>query len=431
MMKDMLHHVQKLRQSDGLRQSLITVVGNTLATGLSAVALILISRMLGPVQFGEFSVGFAIIMILNRLNDIGLNATITKFASRSANNQESVQAIFGYTFRIKFIFSVILIGLGLVISPLLVQLLHFQQPSLIYLSFLLSVCSTWYEQLLSILQALHRFTQAVMVNALQSGLKMIGVIILYLLSFNKSTPLFIWYMVAPLLPILFSSFFLPKWFKLSFKKISVVEKNQIWQMAKHSAVGIVSAGLIENIDILFVQRYLSPFETGLLAGVSKIAMMLLLIAYSLGNVLYPRVARYQDKLHLSAYLRKAFLLCGLTVFGFLAFLPFAQLAIRFTIGGDYLAGTSILYILAASSFLTIATVPFLALFYTFKADWYFSVAGIIQLLIMVIGNGVFVPMYGLEASAWTRLVTRLFLFSFTMGVGLWLYYRKYIATEQK
>jgi len=381
--------------------------------------------MLGPVQFGEFSVGFAVIMILNRLNDIGLNTTITKFASRSAQDQQSVQAIFSYTLKVKLVFSVILIGLGLVITPFLVQLLHFQQPILIYLSFLLSVCSTWYEQLLSILQALHRFTEAVIVNALQSSLKMFGAIILYVLSFNRSTPIFAWYMAAPLFPILFSGYFLPKWFKISFQKISLKDKTQIWELARHSAVGIVSAGLIENIDILFVQRYLSPFETGLMAGVSKIAMMLLLIAYSLGNVLYPRVARYQEKEQLTAYLKKSVMLCGLVVLGFLAFLPFAQLAIRLTIGQAYLPGTTILYILAASSFLTIATIPFLALFYTFKADWYFSVSGIIQLLIMVVGNGVFVPTYGLAASAWTRLITRLFLFIFTAGIGLYLYYRKF------
>src|SRR5260221_3084960 len=135
---------------------------------------------------------------------------------------------------------------------------------------------------------------------------MIGAIMLYLLSFNKSTPIFAWYMAATLFPLIFSGYFLPKWFKLSFKKIAPKDKTQIWQLAQHSAVGIVSAGLIENIDILFVQRYLSPFETGLLAGVSKIAMMLLLIAYSLGNVLYPRVARYQDRHHLNVYLKKAF-----------------------------------------------------------------------------------------------------------------------------
>src|SRR5258707_10059407 len=132
MIEDMRQYIQKLHQSDGLRQSLITVVGNTLATGLSAIALILISRMLGPVQFGEFSVGFAIIMILNRLNDFGLNTTITKFASRSAQDQESVQNIFGYTLKVKLVFSIILIVTGLIVTPFLVQLLHFQQPILIY-----------------------------------------------------------------------------------------------------------------------------------------------------------------------------------------------------------------------------------------------------------------------------------------------------------
>lgn len=425
MIKVLQSHLDKLQHSDGLRQSLVTVVGNTFATGLSAIALIFISRMLGPTSFGEFSVGFAIVMILNRLNDLGLNATITRFASKAEGDHDQINQIFGYTFKVKLFFSVFLLILGWIFTPWLVQLLHFQQPTLIYLSFLLSFCSTWYEQLLAILLALHRFSQAVIVNGLQSALKMVASIIFFFAAINKSVPIFTWYMAAPLFSIAFSKYLLPKWFKPNFSALPKMERQQIWEMARHSAVGFIAAGLIENIDILFVQKYLSSFDTGLLAGVSKIAMMLLLIAYSLGNVLYPRVARYHDQAHLSLYLKKSFALVGLVVLAFLAFLPLARLSIIVSIGQDYLSGIGVLYILAAASFLTIATIPFLALFYTFKADWYFSVSGILQLLIVVVGNGVFVPEFGLLASAWTRLLMRLFLFLFTAGLGLFLYYQKF------
>jgi O-antigen/teichoic acid export membrane protein len=196
-------------------------------------------------------------------------------------------------------------------------------------------------------------------------------------------------------------------------------------MAKHTSIAFVSAGIIENIDILFVQKYLSSYETGLLGGVSRIALLFSLIAYSLGNVLNPRVARYKDKKDVNSYIKKALFLLVACIAAFLAFIPFGKLAILLTVGPEYLPGINILYILTAASFLAIAAVPFLALFYTFEASWYFSVSGILQLVIMIVGNAVFVPLYGLEAAAWTRLSTRLFLFIFTCLVALHQYKKRY------
>ncbi len=427
-MRKMVNTLMKLAlASSGLRQSAVTVVGNALGTGLSAIALILISRLLGPAQFGEFSVGFAIVMILNKINDAGLNATVVKFAPQAGDDHEKANRIFSYTLRLKLVLSASIMIVGAVISPWLSHFLHIQQPAIILFSFLLSAASTWYEHLLSVLQAAHQFTEAVVANALQSGAKAVVFVVFYLLQFKQGIPIFVLYMIAPLVPIVGAKCMLPQWVKIKLSGDFSQEKKVILAMARHSAVGFIAAGLIENVDVLFVQRYLNSYETGLLAGVSRIAMVLLLVAYSLGNVLYPRVARYQTKEHLQPYLRKSFFVLLLTIVGFFAFVPFSGLLILLTIGPAYLPGVPILNILIAGSFLTIATIPFQALFYSLKADWYFSISGLAQLAIMVLGNGLLVPQYGLAASAWTRFVTRLFLFTFTAGVALWLYYRKYHA----
>lgn len=426
----MLIPIVKKNVPDGVWQSVLTIVGNTLATGLSALALILISRLLGPERFGEFSVGFAVVLILNKINDLGLNATLLKFIPPAQSDRAQVNRIFSYTTQLKIGVAGGILLIGALLTPALAKVLNFPEPTILFLAFGLSFASTAYEQLLTLLQALHKFGEAVLVNALQSSTKLIGIALLYVLTFSQSVPIFSFYMLAPVVPLMVSGWLLPRWIKLSLKPARIPESAKILNLAKHSAIGFVAAGLIENVDLLFVQRYLSTYETGLMAGVSKIAAMLVLIGYSLGNVLYPRVARYHEQSHLQKYLKKSWILVGATVIGFLAFLPFAPLSIALTIGPEYAAGVNVLYILVAASFLTIATVPFLALFYTFKADWYFSVAGVLQLAIVVFGNLVFVPSYGLAGSAWTRLVMRIFLFFFTAGIGLWLYHRKYVAKVQ-
>lgn len=420
--------VGKITNSPGLRFTLLTVVGNFLATGLSAVTIILISRLLGPSQFGVFSIGFSIVMILNRINDVGLSATLLKFASNVQDPQKN-NALFSFVIKIKLYFSVAIVIVGLLISPLIARQLKFSEPTIIYLAFLLSVFAVWYEQLVTMIQASHRFDKAVLANLYQAAAKLLVIGTLFLLGIKNTIFSFSWYMIAPVVPVLLASKLLPAGIKLNLRQDFSSYRPLVFQMARHSAVGFIAAGFIENIDILFVQRYLSTYEVGLLGGVSRISAMLLLVAYSLGNVLYPRVAQYHELRHLKPYIKKAIIISLLSLFGFVLFIPFSRLSILLTIGPEYVAGNSILLVLAASSFITIATIPFLALFYVFKEEWYFSVSGIGQLLIVVLGNYWFVPTYGLEASAWTRLVCRCFLFAFTVGLAF-IAYRRHHARYQ-
>ena len=152
-------------------------------------------------------------------------------------------------------------------------------------------------------------------------------------------------------------------------------------------------------------------------------MAFALIAYSLGNVLYPRVAKYRYKYDLQPYLKKSFLVAFLALVGACSFIPFSKIILILTIGSQYLPSLSILNILVASSFLAVAAIPFIAMFYSYDASWYFSVSGLLQLAVVIIGNVWFVPIYGLEAAAWTRLATRVVLLLFTFLVAIY-YYRK-------
>lgn len=117
-----------------------------------------------------------------------------------------------------------------------------------------------------------------------------------------------------------------------------------------------------------------------------------------------------------------------SVIGFLLFLPFSGMIINLTIGPAYADGQLILNILMAASFLTVAVVPFMALFFSLDAPWYFSVTGIMQLLVIVLGNVIFVPMFGLEAAAWTRLASRMIFLVVTVCLAAY-YYRRKMNTE--
>ncbi len=412
--------------SIGLKQSTITVVGNLATTAISAIALIVISRFLGPSKFGEFSVGFSLVLILNRINDFGLSYVVQKYAA--SEDQTQVNRIFSYTLRLKMMIWLGVTAIGILISGWLTQTLHFSQPLIIYLSFVLSGCTVLYEQLQAMLQALHRFSQVVIMNFIQSVAKLVGSLTIFWALSHESLPVFVWYMFAPLLPILATTRLLPQWVKIDLRGSFAVEKKLISTMARHAAVAYVIAGIIDNVDVLFVQHYLNTYETGLLSGVAKIALVFSTVAFSLGSVLNARVAHYQTKHDIDVFLKKSFGIVAATAIGFLAFLPFARLSIIFTVGEQYLSGQPILNIMVAAAFLTIAVMPFMALFFSFDVPWYFSSSAILQLVIVVVGNMWFVPLYGLVAAAWIRLITRFALLIFTLLVAFYAYRKKYADT---
>ncbi len=414
--------------SVGLRQSILMLGGNATAQGVSAISLIIISRSLGPELFGEFSVGFAIALMLNRISDLGLSFAIQKYAPVATDNGQ-VNRIFSFTLRMKLIANLILMALGIITYSWIAKLLNFDNPSIILISFLFFGATVMYEQLQAMLQSLHHFIQSVGVNLLQAVTKLIGIAGLWYLGLKSANTMLTWYMLAPLAPVILFSKFMPRWTEIKiFKQDFSGEQTLLSTMASHTAVAFIAAGIIENIDVLFVQRYLTTYETGLFGGASRIALLLALAAYSLSNVLNPRVAKYQTKADIAAYLKKAVMIAVASVIGFLLFLPFSGMIINLTIGPAYADGQLILNILMAASFLTVAVVPFMALFFSFDAPWYFSVTGIMQLLVIVLGNVIFVPMFGLEAAAWTRLASRMIFLVVTVCLAAY-YYRRKMNTE--
>lgn len=410
----------QLLRSQGLRQTMIIMAGSLIASGLSAVSMIIITRQLGPERFGEFAVGFAILLILVRLNDLGMTNVVQKFAAQEDREKAhaTINRVFSYSTRVRLVGMLIIWLAGLLLARPLAELLNFSQPAIITMAFFLASATSWYEHVQAMLQALHRFAESAAVNVIQAVLKVLGAGILFLSASTLAIPIFGWYVLAPALPLLAFRKWLPNWVQISLSGDYRQEKNRFASLARHSAIAFVAAGIIENIDVLFVQGQLSTYEAGLLGGVGRVALLFSILAYALASVLNPRVAKYKNKDDLMAYGRKAWLLVLLVVVGMLVYLPISRWVLLLTIGNQYLPGLEIMNILVASSLLTVAVVPFVAIFFSLEKPWYFSVSGLLQLSIILVGNGVFVPIYGLEAAAWTRLLARAVLFVFTLFLAM-------------
>lgn len=413
--------VAKLRQSEGLRHSVMTITSYGFASGFSALAVILISRLLGPVAFADFSVAFALSLILNRFNDLGLSIATQKIVGGEWRHHK-ISAYLSVLLRYRLVISVLILLLGVFFSGSLATLLHINNPWLIPLTFISSLPVTYFESGQVMLQSLAQFRLAAYIYLLPSLLKFLMALGLYLAQVDNVALLLVLYGFSCLPAWLIAEWRKPAWISYQLTQAFPKEERAILQVLRHAALGLLAAGVIDNIDIIFAKHYLSAYEAGLLSGVNRIAMLLYVVAYSLANVLNPRVTAYHRLADIRAFLKKAWGICVLAVLGFFLTLPLAPSLIYWTIGAEYLAGVDSLVVLLAVGYLSILIVPFAALFYAFKSNLYFSLSALLQLVIMLLGNFLFVPDYGLHASVYTRLAARVGLLVLT-GVMLWLQLR--------
>ena len=422
--KLMFSIVAKLRQSEGLKHSALTIFSYSFASAFSALAIILISRLLGPVDFADFSVAFSLSLILNRLNDFGFSIVIQKIVGGEWRHHK-INAYLSLILKYRLVISLILLMLGLFFATPIASYLQISNPLLIPLTFISSLPVSYFEISQVTLQSLAKFKLAAYNYLLPSVLKFLMALMIFLLQIRNVPLILSLYMFSCLPGLIVAEWLKPRWIKYQLTEVFKKEKPVIFNLLKHSAFALIAAGVIDNIDIIFAKHYLSNYEAGLLAGVSRIAMLLYVVAYSLASVLNPRVTAYHRQADFSAFLKKAWGITALAVLGFFVSLPFAPILVRWTIGPEYLAGMDSLIVLLAVGFLSIIVVPFGATFYAFRSNRYFSLAAFLQLAIMLLGNFIFVPQLGLTASVYTRLVARVALLLLTWAMLWWSYRREF------
>ncbi len=402
--------------SGALRQSAIAASGNVITGLISAVAIILASRLLGPTEFGVFSVATSLIAIGSKLGDVGLNAVITRFLPRWQGDRTKARQLLRHIIFWKTILAGIGLGLVLLCQQPLSDLLNYHHPTMWFWVAFGSLVLILFEHTLIVAAALHEFVWASVVNITQALFKVISFVWLGICGVYSTGWLTFIYALAPVTGVLLVLRRFQPWLLVKPAYLGQRWQKMIQRYAGHAAVGVTATTLIANIDLLFVQKYLSPLDTGVYAGASRIALFVAFVAAAVGTVLNNRVARYQARETQALYLKKSLVVVLIAILGFLCFLPLARLALVLTIGPEYLPGLPALIVLVANAFLGLAVVPYISFFYALDIPYYFSLGGILQMVVIGLVSWWGLPQYGLMAAAYARLLATVVFVVYTTGM---------------
>ncbi len=402
-------------KSKGLFSILVLGSGNVIGTIISAVALILFSRFMGPSEFGLFSAGLAAMQIIIRLADLGTNMAIERSLARAYGKDPSlVDRLVRVGFWLKIVIMSLCLALGWILAPWIsVSILHIEDISLIRMAVLLSIGTALFEFTTILFQASHKFGVVARITIAQAiGKLFFGLVFMWQGMLHSVSALFLYGIMPGVGALLawgklpFTSLALPKSWK---KDLSIILK-----VAKWTGIAAVAATLADNIDTLMVQSFMSSFDTGIWSGAVRIATFGSLLGWTVGSVLSNRVARYNDAVHLKAYMQKAWKISLGSMLLLLVTIPLSKYLISFTIGPAYLEGVYPLQILLISTGLSAAISPYSALFYLFDRPEYYAISGIISTILLIVGDYFAIPIYGLAGAAYVRVLGRLAILIFTL-----------------
>jgi len=402
-------------KSQGLRSVINMATGNIGATVVSAVAMIIFSRVLGPTQFGVFSVLFSLLLMLSKVGDAGINIAVQRYVAQNKSHLEDVQTYIRVGSTLKLAIAGALAVIGILAGAWMTkEVLHlsaaYELP--VILIFVLSAGVIFYEYVNTVLQGVHAFTLSIVSNWIQSLVKLLVGGVVFITHTTSVLFLTLVYLLSPVLgsivgfPRLPFSYFVPQWDWPVAKRLLTVTK---W-----TGIAIIAATLADNLDVLLVQNMLNSYETGLYSAAVRIASVASLIAWSLGTVLNVRVASYRDRSHLHAYLKKAVLLALASFVGITALALVSIPAIKYTVGSEFLAASTPLNFLFLATAILTATSPFVALFYLFDKPAYFAYSGIIGTILLLGADLMMIPTFGLLGAAYARILSRLGVLIFTL-----------------
>lgn len=280
--------VQKAKNSDLVKGSLILFTGSMTGNVLAYLYNIIIGRMLEPEYFGVFSSVVAIGYIISVFSAT-LGLLIAKFSAeyRSKEDTDSIYSIFKYATNRFLIIGAALLIFFIAIAPLIANFLKIDSfiPLLILslslaVSFLVAInrgvlqgtlkffdfsLNTIIEMFLRIAISVSLVFIGWKVNGALLGLTL-GIIAAYLLSF----------------------FSMRRMFRDAKKK--QIDTHLIKKYALPLFVSFLGMTLLYTVDIVLVKHYLSGYDTGIYSALSIFGRIIFFASGSVALALFPMAA---------------------------------------------------------------------------------------------------------------------------------------------
>lgn len=386
----------------------IVVVGNVVAMIAGMAFTIVLSRHLGPADFGVLSTAMAVMAVAAGMSTLGLRTAMVRFvASLRDEHEEAARYIQRFTLLIVLVLaSLIAIGGLLLAGPLAGAILGDRSLAwVIRFSFIgaFGVALTVYVS--ATLQAYQAFVKLAAFTIALSAARIVVVLMLLAMGMLTLKSGVLAMSLVPIVVVTLGVVLVPK-MMLSSSRTTEQRKHaaQFLSFSKWIALSFISTTVLAQIDVIMVAHFRDAEEVGIYAAAVRLAMVIQLFIASVVTALLPEVSRMKDREQFMTFIRK---FSSIAVPGTVVLLVIALLltgpVTTLIYGSAYAGSGSLFQIFAVGLAISFVANPISLVLYALDRPGLLTGIHFAQVALAVAGYWFMTPIFGVTGAATVKM----------------------------
>lgn len=416
-LKDFIDQTIELCRSKTLRSVSVVLSANTVHAGLGFLITIIALRGLDSVAIGILFPLISMTLMIKQFGDFGLNTAFIKSGSSNLTiDPLRAREIFSNYFYLKFFSGLVVAVLGLFFARSISSLLFDNDIHVHWVRWafglgLFQFVSTYFQ---SSLQITKNFKQLGISKVLPQAIKLAGLSYLLYFATLDLNNAFFFYMGIPVFVFLCS---------LNRSNIAPLgglpvlkHSGALFSVGKWVWISMAANAGIAHLDILMTRSMAGSEEVARLIAGQRLASVIPIVTGSLVLVLLPKVSSMASLKELNYFARKTLTYAPLLSIATLSLIPLSSLLTTFLLGESYESSSIIFNIYLIANALGLILTPLGLILYRLDKESTLAVLALTQLVFNVIGNYLYIPLYGAEASATVTLGCKLIALVFFIPI---------------
>lgn len=412
-----------------VRNISITFGENVLTKGLSFLMILILTRTLGPNDYGKYSFIFVTVALCSALFDFGMENTAVRFASKDKTQKQS---IFGLYLSVKLCTLSILVAFFFIGGGWFLTLMN-KQAVTQYLPFL--IVGLLGESLFFVndtyLQANQQFKLRAFLNIARYTVTVLYVLFLLKIQMLTLEAIFYVYWVPLLLSFVFMGKyieFIRAYFKKRLKKSFFVE---ICRYEQWMFIYSIANNLLGRVDFFMLGFWVNFHQLGIYNAAFQLCSIVSFLPLVIGKVLLPTLSELKEEEIFRKTSKLIRVTCLICLFAGLM-IPLTYWVVPLILGKEYLAAIPILQILLLAFVFSLMGMPYEQSLYSLGKPKLLSFGRYFQLFMIIVINVILLQLagnlYGAYIVALTGLTGRILYFLFTRH--FYLSYEKQVIAKR-
>lgn len=387
-----------------IKDSLVVFLGMGITAFLGFVYTVIMARVLKPDVFGVFAAVTSLVAIVYSLGDLGVGPAVISFLPKSKNKQVVINTTFWFQYLVGFL---IALGFWLISKKSSIFIPgstteHFLLIGSLSFNYILI---GWIQ---SIFTAEKYFTKLSYSQIIDAVIK-ISLVYYFLRSGNLNISTAISANCVSSVAAILITF----WRNLLVIDFSFSKNTffKIYHYSKWIALSRLFSVFFSRVDIILLNLLASSYAAGIFAAASRVTLLFAMIVSSLGAVINARFASFSDHDQVKVYSKKLFLLIGGIAAALLITVLFAKQIIMIVYGGGFNQSILVFQLLALSMIPFLFSVIFTAaLLYTYHQTKFYAYTSLIQFVIILVFDLLFIPKIGVFAPVFASTISNILVF---------------------